>query len=132
LLRYVVLIGYTEELWFRGLWFAMCRHRFVPSVVLGSVIFGLSHSAQGWQAVWMTAWVGGVFASARYCGAALVPLALVHGVMDWLNLRMLPGVQLRIERGSFWLVVSGMCLLLSGVLLFLGHRRQPWRVATHK
>jgi len=60
LFRYVVLVGHTEERWFRGFWLAMWRHRFVPSVLVGSLLFGLSHIARGLQTVWSTAFVGSV------------------------------------------------------------------------
>ena len=119
LAHYVTLIGMVEELWFRGIWFEICRHRFWPSVVLGSALFGLYHWPHGWRTVLTTAGVGSVFAMARMRGASLAELATVHGLIDWLNREALPGVRLRIPAEAVSAVFPVYSVMLASAIAAL-------------
>jgi len=119
LLRYVLLVGLVEELWFRGLWFEVCGHRFWPSVIAGSALFGLYHAPHGWRSVVMTAGIGAVFAVARYRGVPLWALAVVHGLIDWLNREILPGARFRIAPSKVPIVFPAYTLMLAGAVAAL-------------
>lgn len=119
LAHYVTLIGFVEELWFRGIWFEICRHRFWPSVVLGSALFGLYHWPHGWRSVLTTAGVGSVFAMARLRGASLGELSAVHGLIDWLNREALPGVRLRIPADAVSAVFPVYSIVLASAIAAL-------------
>ncbi len=120
LFRFVVLVGLTEEIWFRGIWFAMCHNHFVTSVLLGSLVFGLYHLRHGRYVAVITFFVGMVFASARYRGASIISLALVHGVIDWLNYRMFPASRLRVRENHVLVLIALWCVLSSAVILLWG------------
>jgi CAAX amino terminal protease family. len=122
-LRYVIMIGLAEELWFRGLWFKVWANRTWPSVVGGSVLFGLYHAAAGWNAIVTTAAVGFVFAVARRAGASLLMLAVVHGMMDLMNRFVLPGVSWRFPQTVATLVFALLCVV-GGIALQRGSRRK--------
>lgn len=126
LFKFLVFIGFTEELWFRGIWFAMFHNRLVPSVILGSVAFGLIHLAH--DPVWalFAAAFGAVFAAARYRGASIVQLALAHGILNWTMKLVAPVSEFRIGHGILLLVLPPvLCLVLSAILLFWRHEKQP-------
>jgi membrane protease YdiL (CAAX protease family) len=83
---YFVLVGFTEELWFRGIWFAAFKNRFLPCVLIGSILFAVPHVITGGPtALLVTFLVGLVFAAARYRGASVLSLTIVHGAVDYLN-----------------------------------------------
>lgn len=117
LLRFIVIIGLAEELWFRGIWFAMCHNHFVTSVLLGSFVFGLYHLRHGRHTATITFFVGLVFASARYRGASIISLALVHGVIDWLNCQMFPASRLRIREDRLLVFMALGCILAAAAIL---------------
>ena len=98
-LYYLVFIGFAEELWFRGIWFAIFKNRFIKCVILGSIFFGLIHLApgQGIVQIVLTGFIGFAFAIARYCGTSIFLLALVHGMVDFLNNTVLPVKSLRVS-----------------------------------
>lgn len=80
----VVLIGFTEELWWRGIWFSMFKGRPFVCIVVGSLLFGLLHyQLHGLRSVFMASLVGLAFAVARHRGASIGALSLAHGFNDW-------------------------------------------------
>lgn len=123
-LRYTVLIGAAEELWFRGLWFQACGNRFWPAVVGGSALFGLYHVANGWNAVLTTAAVGFAFGVARHRGASLVVLTLAHALIDLLNRNVMPGAAWRFAPPISAAVFGGIAVLLGLVLVLLTPPKQ--------
>ncbi|MFA6135333.1 MAG: CPBP family intramembrane glutamic endopeptidase [Phycisphaerae bacterium] len=118
-------VGLPEELWFRGIWFALFRNRFLPSVILGSILFGLMHCApgvpgRGPEIMLMTIPVGLCFAAARYRGAPILCLAIVHAVMDIAS-TMVTLAGPRFAMGTTLVAFFGGCLLLfAGLLLWPG------------
>jgi hypothetical protein len=89
LAHYLVVVGLFEEVWFRGIWFAVFGGSFVNAVVVGSIAFGLVHYSpvlrpRDIQSVVWSIFAGSVFAAARYAGAGIVPLAVAHGAFDFL------------------------------------------------
>ena len=91
LVRYTVMVGLAEEIWFRGLWFHCCDNRFWPSVAGGAVLFGLYHFGSGWGAVVLTSAVGFLFGVARHRGMSIAALAVLHGAVDTVNQVVAPG-----------------------------------------
>jgi membrane protease YdiL (CAAX protease family) len=116
----VVLIGFVEELWFRGIWFHLWKARFIPAIGLGSVLFGVYHWPHGPWVVLSTTGVGFALAAARSRGASLLGLALVHGTNNWINQTLLPGINFRFSQEIVALSITltgiliGLCLLRDG------------------
>jgi membrane protease YdiL (CAAX protease family) len=111
--NYTVSVSLVEELWFRELWFRICRRRFGSSVLLGSLLFGLYHAPRGWRSVLSTAAIGCVFAVARYRGASLGSLIIAHGLMDWLNRDIMPGARYRLDPSSSTVMFAAYCSALA-------------------
>jgi membrane protease YdiL (CAAX protease family) len=124
LVRYTVMIGLAEEIWFRGLWFHCCKNRFWPSVAGGAALFGLYHSGSGWIAVGLTTAIGFLFGVARHRGASIAALAVLHGTVDTINRVVMPGYSWRfsIPVGVALFVAVVMAAVLLLVFLPPTHR----------
>ena len=121
-LYFLVFVAFPEELWFRGIWFAMVGHAFWPSVLLGSVIFGMMHWSPGVpgrtiDAIPMIVLSGLVFATARFQGAGVLPLALAHGIFDLLNLGLLEKALPHKKSGRPGLSALSIVVFVGGCLL---------------
>ncbi len=114
-----IVIGFAEELWFRGLWLAMFKNRFITGVILGSIIFGLYHITHGLQTVIFTTFIGAMFAVARYRGTSILTLAMAHGLMDWFNLEMFPGASFRLSNTAILFLFPLLCLILAITLYYI-------------
>lgn len=123
LFKYLFLIGFIEELWFRGIWFAMFRNRALLSIAAGSIAFGIYHLPHGIGSVIITSCIGCVFAAARYRGASILSLALVHGIIDWLNNQILPVKQLRLSTEVTIIVLSVACIAITIPIVVLSKRK---------
>lgn len=117
LIHLVVLIGYVEEVWFRGLWFQGKNPFNLVNLLAGSLLFGLYHWPQGHRAVIFTFAVGLVFAAARTRGAPLLALGLAHGVMNWLNMSAIPADQLRFAQPAMLIGFPLVCIVGAALLL---------------
>jgi len=87
--HFLVVVGLFEEVWFRGIWFAVFNGSFLYSVVVGSIVFGLIHynpliRPKDIQSVVLSMSAGSVFAAARYAGAGIIPLGVAHGALDFI------------------------------------------------
>lgn len=122
LVRLVVFVGIAEELWFRGLWFAVAGSRRNLALFGSSVLFGLYHVPHGWTAVALTAGVGLVFGIARWRGAPVLALGVAHGMLDWCNGVLFPGVQWRIDVALLPIVYPLACIALGAAMLALSQR----------
>ena len=115
----VVFIGFVEELWFRGIWFHLWKDRLIPAIGLGALVFGAYHWPHGPWVVLSTTGVGFALAAARSRGASLLGLALVHGINNWINQTLLPGINFRFSQETVALSITlsgfliGLCLLRS-------------------
>lgn len=116
---YLIVVGLAEELWFRGLWLAMFKNRFIPGVLFGSIIFGLYHIPHGLQTVLFTTFIGAMFAVARYRGSSILTLAIAHGLIDWFNLEMFPGVSYRFSETVILVLFPLLCLILAIALCYI-------------
>ncbi len=114
-----IVIGFAEELWFRGLWLAMFKNRFITGVLLGSIVFGLYHITHGLQTVLFTTFIGAIFAVARYRGCSILTLAIAHGLMDWFNLEMFPGASYRFSETVILVLFPLLCLILAITLYYI-------------
>jgi membrane protease YdiL (CAAX protease family) len=119
---FLFLVGFSEELWFRGIWFAMFADEFWASVVLGSVVFGFMHYAPGVpgkkiDAMPMIILPGLVFATSRYCGAGILPLAIAHGLFNFLSLYLLEKTVPCKKDGQPGLTLSMTIVYVLGCLL---------------
>ena len=88
----VVVIGFAEELWWRGIWFEMFKGKPIICIVAGSLAFTAYHFPfQGFELMIGSGlairifFLGLLFASARYRGTSIGVLALAHGLIDWLQ-----------------------------------------------
>lgn len=85
------VIGFAEELWWRGVWFELWKGRPFVCVLIGSLAFTAYHFPfQGWDLMISEGLairifsLGLLLAAARYYGRVSVGvLALVHGLIDW-------------------------------------------------
>lgn len=119
LLQFVILVGYVEELWFRGLWFHGARNRITfANLLVGSLLFGLYHWPHGVRTVIFTTAVGLIFAAARAGGAPILALGLAHGLMNWLNLVAFPAMQLRFETPAMLVGFPLLCAVAAGLLFY--------------
>lgn len=110
----VILIGFVEELWFRGIWFHLCNGQRILAVGLGSLSFGAYHWPHGPWVVLSTTGVGFALAAARSRGASLFGLALVHGTNNWINQTLMPGINFRFSHQTV-----ACCIALTGILIGL-------------
>ncbi len=85
----IIVIGFAEELWWRGIWFEMWKGKPVICVLTGALAFTAYHLPfQGWKmmigsgALINVFFMGLLFAAARYRGASIGVLALAHGLID--------------------------------------------------
>ena len=88
----VFVIGFAEELWWRGIWFEMWKGRPVICILAGSLAFTAYHFPfQGLELMISEGlmirvfFFGLVFAAARYKGTSIGVLALAHGLIDWIQ-----------------------------------------------
>lgn len=114
----IVLIGFTEELWWRGIWFAMFKGRPLYAILLGSLLFGGMHyQLHGIDSAMMAFFVGLVFAAARYRGVSIGTLALTHGMNDWIAQGHLARWQWHHGVTVIHSLLFPICLLLAAVIL---------------
>ena len=122
LLWCIVLTGFIEELWWRGVWFAMFKNRPLVCIVAGSVIFGLAHfQLHGMDKVITASFVGLAYAVARYKGASIGVLALAHGFNDWIGQGQVIGW--RWHAGTYTLQIAIVCISLVLVVGMLKGRQ---------
>lgn len=117
LVHLVILVGYVEELWFRGLWHHAARRLTLGHVLIGALIFALYHWPQGYRTVIFTFSVGLVYGAARVRGAPILALGLAHGIMNWLNMTGVPAIGLRFDQPAMLIGFPLICLLASALML---------------
>jgi len=110
----VILIGFVEELWFRGIWFHLCNGHRILAIGIGSLVFGVYHWPHGLWVILSTTGVGFALAAARSSGASLFGLALVHGTNNWINQTLMPGINFRFSHQTV-----ACCIALTGILIGL-------------
>jgi len=76
-------VALVEEILFRGVWFWASGEDFFLSVVLGTLLFGALHFSNGLLPGFVGLGLGFVYASARWRGASILSLALVHTFFNW-------------------------------------------------
>ena len=122
---FLIPVGLFEEIWFRGVWFAAFDGSFTGGVMLGSVVFALVHYNPRVRRIGPLdlaniAAIGLVFGAARYAGAGLIPLAAVHGVLDFISLYLLSNKRPRHRPVTAMAVFVGGSLVLAVALMLLG------------
>lgn len=80
--------GITEEIVYRGLLLYGLNYIFPNGsswilILIGSMMFGLAHTYQGWQGVLKTALLGAFFSALYLSTDSLLPGMLLHLVVDW-------------------------------------------------
>ncbi len=123
LVRYLIFIGLVEELWFRGILQESLPGSPVVIIVTCAVVFGLYHIQQGLGTVLTTTAVGFLFSIARYCGAGVLSLAAVHGIMNWLNNTLYPSVGLRVELDLFYIIFPLGCIAIGSAYLVFNKKQ---------
>jgi membrane protease YdiL (CAAX protease family) len=91
----VLVAGFAEELWFRGLWTRAARTSLVLAVGWGALAFGLLHWPMGPGRVATTAALGLLYGAARWRGAPIWALALAHGAVNWIGSTVAPAATWR-------------------------------------
>lgn len=118
LLWCIVLTGFIEELWWRGIWFSMFKGRPLVCIIAGSLIFGLAHfQLHGIDKVVIASFVGLAYAVARYKGASIGVLSLAHGFNDWVGQGKVIGWSW--HAGGYTLQLAIVCIsivLVAGML----------------
>ena len=114
----VIVIGFAEELWWRGIWFEIWKGKPVICVLAGSLAFTAYHFPfQGWEVMIGSGliinvfFMGLLFAAARYRGTSIGVLALAHGLIDWFQ----GGIQWKQQTGHIPFVIC--CLVITTILL---------------
>ncbi len=115
---YFVLVGFVEELLFRGvIYLAFDEWRGVRWAIWGSAaMFGVYHV--GWQGVAAVGalLLGVIFAGIRWRAGGIVGLILVHGLMDVIATMMLPNLDIQqLGRPT----ISSPLMLMAGYVLIL-------------
>jgi membrane protease YdiL (CAAX protease family) len=116
------LVGYAEELGFRGVWFAHFPQRPVFSILAGSLLFGLWHLHVDLPSAIIAFLVGLLFAVTRYRGASILVLAVAHGLIDFVDGWLAPATGFPLSLAiTLIIAVFGYLILLA--LLFWVPRR---------
>ncbi|MBI5744416.1 MAG: CPBP family intramembrane metalloprotease [Elusimicrobia bacterium] len=119
LLWCVLLVGFTEELWWRGIWFEMWKGRPVMCVLGGSLLFMAYHYPfQGFEPLPMIFFMGLAFATARYRGASIVSLSVAHGAIDFVHAVGVIQWHGQSERFPQYVPVAVISVLLMALFLF--------------
>lgn len=129
LFYHLVLVALAEEIWFRGLWFRLTGNGFVLSVLCGSVLFAGLHWAHGPGQMAVALSLGFLFATWRWLGAPIWSLALVHGLMNWVNSTLLPGGAFRFGETAYFTGFSAAVLLLAGGWILFARPPYPGSAA---
>jgi membrane protease YdiL (CAAX protease family) len=115
---YFALVGFIEELLFRGVIYrAFGEWRGARWAIWGSALmFGVYHA--GWQGVVAVGTVlfGVIFAVIRWQAGSIVGLVIVHGLMDVIASLMLPGLEMQQLRQ---ITLSSPLMLTAGYALIL-------------
>ncbi len=132
---FLCLVGYSEELWFRGIWFAHFPRRPVISVLVGSLFFGAAHILAGLMhgniptgvslnMAIMAGFGGLLTAVARYRGASLLVLAAAHGLIDLTHFMLAPATGFRFNLAKTLAVNLPGYLVLLALLFWLPAKKQ--------
>lgn len=118
LLWCVFAIGLLEELWWRGIWFAMWKNRPLICILVGSLAFGISHfQLHGFEKMVTAFFIGLVYAAARYRGTSIGVLALAHGFNDWIGQGHVIKWNWQVGNRAIDSALIVVCILLVAVIL---------------
>lgn len=116
---FICLVGFTEEPWFRGIWFAHFPDRPAVAIIVGSVFFGLMHIHIDVVSAGIALFVGLLFAVTRYCGALLLVLAIAHELIDFTHFDLAPSIGFRFGLANTLAVNMSSYLVLLCLLFWL-------------
>jgi membrane protease YdiL (CAAX protease family) len=121
-LFWCALVGFSEELWWRGIWFEMFADRPRLCILGGSLAFAAYHFPfHGFALMIKSGFVfsvfsvGLLFCAARRRGASVGVLAAAHALVDWPQYADI--ITWRHDGGPAWSVA--VCTALSVLLLML-------------
>lgn len=127
---FFLFVGLAEELWFRGIIFAIFKNRFIPCVLLGSLLFGIAHLTvhSGLDMVLFNIFAGLCFATARFRGVSIMVLAVIHTVYHLLRFTVFAEQVIRHgPKGTFMIFICSN-LILTMVLLLLPKFVESFRI----
>jgi membrane protease YdiL (CAAX protease family) len=119
ILFYFLLVGFVEELLFRGLIYRTFKNwRGVPLAIWGSTfMFGIYHiGSQGLLGALGTAIIGLIFAVIRWRADGILGLAFIHGLTDFIAIETQPSMDL--THLSHIQIDEPILLIFSYILLF--------------
>lgn len=129
-LFYIVLVGIGQELLFRGLIYRALEDWRGPGwAIWGSSLgFGLWHLAGGPLMFLATAFYGLIFALMRWRAGGILGVILVHGLMDFAGILLLPSTDvIGLGRPDIlqptWMVAGLALILAVPVYLWVFHPR---------
>lgn len=127
---FFLFVGLAEELWFRGIIFAIFKNRFIPCVILGSLLFGLAHLTvhSGLDILLFNMFAGFCFATARFRGVSIIVLAISHTVYHLVRFTVFAEQVIRHgPKGTFMIFICSS-LILTMVLLLLPKFVESFRI----
>lgn len=116
---FLIIIALVEELWYRGIWFAITGNSILISVILGSILFTLLHWHQGLKHFPFLLSLGLVFSVCRWLGSPIWSLAISHGLMNWLNITVMPSIGFRFGEISYLIGLPMLLFCLAALLFYL-------------
>lgn len=111
----LIFIAFVEEMWFRGIWFWASRERFVLSVLGSAVFFGCIHIPQGSLAFFVSLGLGFIYGCARWRGASVLGLAIVHSFFNWQHKNFI-----KVEYDQSVIEILPLLLLFSYLVIGVG------------
>ncbi|MCX4029876.1 CPBP family intramembrane metalloprotease [Endozoicomonas sp. SM1973] len=120
LFYYLVLIGLTEEILFRGLPFFNNNHHPGLIILMSSVLFALYHFHNGLHTLPYYFALGVLLAVLRYFSVSILALAIGHGLFDFMVILVWPSTGFRFGVAVFYvvspIVVLGIAALAGWML----------------
>ncbi len=117
---YICLVALAEEIWFRGIFFWICRKNLLLSLLVPTIIFaGIHFPIGGAVGVLATLGMGTMYASLRLAGANLIALAIAHGSINWFYSAATINPGPSVFGGAHWAMIIAFACFISVALVLI-------------